>query len=96
VADRTCPTCGRTFEGVRGRRFCSERCWPSRRERFLPEGAVPEDAPPTRETIVGLAWASARRGSVPAMRLLLEELKGGRGPTGSTTIDELAKRRRQS
>ncbi len=56
-------------------------------------GDLPER--PDRETLLRALGVRAREGSVPAMRLLLEEYRReaqGERPSGST-IDELAKRR---
>ena len=47
-----------------------------------------------REEILALAWAAARRGSVPAMRLLLQEMKSESAETEPrSVIDELTARR---
>jgi hypothetical protein len=53
----------------------------------------------TREQLLELAWVAARRGSVSAMRLLLEELRrdGDDDVFASPSIfDELEARRRNS
>ena len=53
-------------------------------------------ARPSREELLNALGVRARQGSVPAMRLLLEEYRReaqGERPSGST-IDELARRRR--
>ena len=91
---RTCLTCGNEFTPTRGRRYCSELCWPSRRSILAgPDGLAPEGAM-DREEILALAWAAARRGSVPAMRLLLQEMKSESAETEPrSVIDELTARR---
>jgi hypothetical protein len=54
----------------------------------------PDPEPGDREELIGLLWTAARRGNVPAMRILLDEMKGEREPKHETsTIDELARRR---
>jgi hypothetical protein len=88
---RTCPTCGETFAPTRGRRFCSPRCWPSRRP-FADPDAGP-DGPATYAELIGLLWTAARRGSVSAMAVLLKETKDRLGEVPPSVIDELAKRR---
>ena len=60
---------------------------------LIDAGGLPER--PDCETLLKALGVRAREGSVPAMRLLLEEYRReaqGERPSGST-IDELAKRR---
>ena len=98
MANRTCPTCGDTFEAARGRRFCSELCWPSRRPRFASDpGEVVSAAPGTYAEVIDLLWRAARNGSVAAMQMLRREVqedqkKNSREPS---VIDDLATRRRK-
>jgi hypothetical protein len=50
-----------------------------------------------REEILLLLSAAARRGNVPAMRLLLEEQRRDtEAPAGASVIDELATKRTQA
>jgi len=52
---------------------------------------------PTRDELLRLLGQRARSGHVPAMRLLLEELRRDAEPgtSSETVIDELSKRRRR-
>jgi hypothetical protein len=53
-----------------------------------------DDAVADRSEILQLLTKAARKGNVPAMRLLLEELKSdGKPEKAGSVIDELAKRR---
>ena len=92
VQIRICPTCGESFEPTRGRKYCSEGCWPSRRRYAADPGEVPTTR--DRAEIVGLLWAAARRGSVEAARILLKEVRtSAEGKAARSVIDELAARR---
>jgi hypothetical protein len=91
---RTCPTCGKEFEGVRGRRFCSKSCWPSRRP-FAAPGPVASDAPPTWDELTDLLWEAARRGSIAAMAILRREMRGEPGEARDSIVDQLARRRKE-
>lgn len=88
-----CKTCGRPFEATRSRRYCSRPCWPSERPFAPTPGEVPETG--DLEEVIALLWAAAKRGSVTAAAILLKEAKTAgptKGPT--TTINELADRRK--
>src|SRR5215211_4634421 len=94
MAERSCPTCGDTFERTRGRRYCSEPCWPSRRPRFAGEPSEEQESaavePCSYDELVSLLWRSARKGSVAAMVTLRRELRDHGEPS---IVDELAKPR---
>jgi hypothetical protein len=74
---RSCATCGRSFEARRrGHIFCSALCRPSNFSRgdYEPGGVVPAEGAGDRRELIGLLWAAARRGSIAAARVLLEEI----------------------
>ena len=74
--ERICGTCGAVLLGSLrgGKRFCDPDCWPSRQSRYAPSpGEVPETG--DRAEVLGLLMVAAKRGSVAAMRILLDEAK---------------------
>lgn len=94
---RRCRTCRREFPATRGRRYCSETCWPSRLSRYAPRDGVTETGSPVGDSdeLNRLLWAAARRGSVAAMVNLRRELKAEqRVDVAPSVIEELANRRR--
>jgi hypothetical protein len=56
MAERTCPTCGDPFTPTRGRRFCSEQCWPSRRPRFADPDMIAYEGPADRAEVIDLLF----------------------------------------
>jgi hypothetical protein len=93
---RRCRTCGQEFPATRGRRYCSEACWPSRVSRFAPPKGVIETSSPVgdRDELTRLLWAAASRGSVAAMVTLRRELTAEqRVDAASSVIEELVRRR---
>ena len=96
--ERICGTCGAVLLGSRrgGKRFCGPDCWPSRQSRYAPSpGEVP--ATGDRAEVLGLLMVAAKKGSVAAMRILLDEAKragDGNPLKPRSVIDELASKRR--
>ncbi len=87
-----CATCGATFQGRRGRKYCSRPCRPSSR----PYAPAPGEIPQTGDLaeVLALLWVAAHKGSVAAMRMLRDEMKGTETPNRpASVIDMLAKRR---
>jgi hypothetical protein len=80
MAERTCPACGGSFTAVRGRRFCSESCWPSRRPRFAPEpDEVVAAVPGSYDEVIDLLWRAARKGSDAMSRSDIGRLQAATG-----------------
>lgn len=53
--------------------------------------------PGDRDELIGLLWSAARKGNVPAMRILLEDIDkdaNSHSTKPTSHIDELAKRRK--
>ena len=98
---RSCPICGDSVVGGARKIYDSPRCrkqaeLDSRATRRIAEFAEAEvdDQVATREQLLKLATIAARRGSMAAVRLLLEEFRRDGGSPGKTDfMDELAKRR---
>jgi hypothetical protein len=98
-----CSQCGTEVpESSRGRprTYCSAQCRKSaeidrRVEHRVAAFQQAIGGTPTREELVQMLWAAARKGSVSAMRALLEELRREPAdqPEESGIIDELAKKR---
>jgi hypothetical protein len=99
-----CPSCGSPVpNGTHGqtRTYCSTKCrkaaeLDARAERKVAKFQAAIGDVATRDELLELLWAAAREGSVSAMRALLEELRRDPAATGSTVIDELARRRGRS
>jgi hypothetical protein len=96
AAERTCPSCGGRFTPTRGRRYCTQDCWPSRRPRYASEpGEVVTALPASYEEIIHLLWTAARKGSVAAMVTLRRELRDQGEPKEPSIVDQLAARRKR-
>jgi hypothetical protein len=94
--ERICATCGAVLLGSLrgGKRFCGPDCWPSRQSRYTASpGEVPETG--DRAEILGLLMVAAKRGSVAAMKVLLDELTQEGSPEPKSIFEELAARRKE-
>lgn len=103
VMDLDCAVCGdplrRNAHGLL-RADVPETAELDKREALKIAAFAAVEATGTRQEVIELLWLAARRGSVSAMRLLLEELRrdGKKLATGGQAsapdfIDELARRR---